>query len=501
MSITNEQMRLLMKAMEKDPNIEKAAAKAGMCRQTASKYLKAGKMPSDLKVPHQWRTRSDPFAEIWDRVEEKLKDAPELEAKTLFEWLCREHEGMFQEGQLRTLQRRIHDWRALHGPEREVFFPQEHHPGETMQLDFTSMNALGISIDGESYPHLFCHCVLTYSNWEWGTTCQSESMSAIRHGFQSSIFRLGHTPAVLCTDSSTAATHKPGAQLRDDEIRAGKRVFNSRYLDMLNHFGVKPRVITLGEPHENGDVESLNGAFKRRVAQYLLLRGSRDFPSLEGYTHFLESVLEAANKTRQARLDEELAVMPLVTASRLCEFDEQRLYVGPSSTVRVLENTYSVPSRLRKEWIFVHIHVDHIEFYYRNQLQLRVERLLGRSHARIDYRHMIGSLSRKPGALRNYRYREEMFPSLRFRMIYDLLCETCSERTADIEYVRILALAANTVESAVDEALGCLLNAGKVPRIASVEDLLPRPQSLIPDMHLPAPDLTVYDAVLGRGWQ
>jgi hypothetical protein len=153
-----------------------------------------------------------------------------------------------------------------------------------MQLDFTSMNAVGITIDGAAYPHLFCHCVLTYSNWEWGNPCQSESMLAIRHGFQSSIFRLGHTPATLCTDSSTAATHKPGAQLQEDDIQAGRRVFNKKYLDMLSHFGVTPRVITLGVPHENGDVESLNGAFKRRVGQYLLLRGSKDFPSLEAYT-------------------------------------------------------------------------------------------------------------------------------------------------------------------------------------------------------------------------
>ncbi|MBR9978876.1 MAG: hypothetical protein KFH87_12390 [Bacteroidetes bacterium] len=148
MSITNEQMRLLMKAMEKDPHIEKAAAKAGMCRQTASKFLRAGKMPSDSKVPHDWQTRTDPFAAVWDEVKARLDDAPELEAKTLFDWLCREHEGMFQEGQLRTLQRRIHDWRALQGPEREVFFPQIHHPGQNMQLDFTSMNAVGITIDG-----------------------------------------------------------------------------------------------------------------------------------------------------------------------------------------------------------------------------------------------------------------------------------------------------------------------------------------------------------------
>jgi hypothetical protein len=193
--------------------------------------------------------------------------------------------------------------------------------------------------------------------------------------------------------------------------------------------------------------------------------------------------------------------MPRLIASRLCAFEEERMRVGPSGTVRVLENTYSVPSRLRGEWVVVRVSIEHIEIYYRNQLQMREERLLGRCHARINYRHMIGSLSRKPGALRNYRYREEMFPTPRFRMTYDLLCETCSERTADIEYVRILALAASTLESAVDEALASLLDAGRVPRMASVEELMPRAQPVIPTVQLPAPDLKAYDAVLGRVWQ
>jgi len=488
-----------MHAMETAKTQAQAAAKAGMSRQTAAKYLRAGKMPSDLKTPHTWRTRDDPFEAYWDEVRTMLEEAPELQAKTLFDWLCREYPGAFAEGQLRTLQRRVRDWRALEGPGLEVFFPQIHEPGRNMALDFTSMNALGITIAGEAYPHLLCHCVLTYSNWEWGTPCQSESLLALRRGLQESLFRIGHTPAWLWTDSSTAATHTPGARLTAEDVPAGNRVFNERYLEMLRHYGIAPRVITLGAPHENGDVESLNGALKNRVKQYLLLRGHRDFENRGEYHAFLASVLDAANSTRQARFEEELAVMPRLTALRLREYDEDRTRVSKGSTVRIGENTYSVPSRLRDKAVTTRMYSEHVEVYYNNQLQLREERLLGRSQARINYRHIIDSLVSKPGALRNYRHREELFPTPRFRLCYDRLCETCSERTADIEYVRILALAAKNMESSVDMALGKVLRQGRTPRSEGIEQMLGQSGPVaVPQVFIPDPDLNAYDLMLRR---
>ena len=81
-------------------------------------------------MEHFWRTRKDPFDNVWPGVEEKLKINPGLEAKTLFEDLQRRYPGRFGDGQLRTLQRRVQVWRALQGPPREVSFPQVHKPGE-----------------------------------------------------------------------------------------------------------------------------------------------------------------------------------------------------------------------------------------------------------------------------------------------------------------------------------------------------------------------------------
>jgi hypothetical protein len=132
-----------MEMFQQTGNLSKSALRADMDPKTARKYLKARKLPSEMKKEHTWRTRPDPFEEDWDRCAEILEDAPDLEAIFLFEWLCEQTPGMYQEGQLRTFQRRVGDWRALHGPEREVFFAQEHEPGERMATDCTSIELSG----------------------------------------------------------------------------------------------------------------------------------------------------------------------------------------------------------------------------------------------------------------------------------------------------------------------------------------------------------------------
>ena len=186
-----------------------AAMKSGMNRRTAGKYLDLGKLPSETPpVERRWRTREDPFEEHWPEVRQWLENAPELEAKILFEHLCEKYSGHYQEGQLRTLQRHIKHWRATEGPDKEVFFAQQHYPGQLMQTDFTHMNSLGVSIGGELFKHMFCHCVLTYSNWEWGRVCFSESYEAIKLGVQSSLVKLGRVPLRHRTDGTTAATHQ-----------------------------------------------------------------------------------------------------------------------------------------------------------------------------------------------------------------------------------------------------------------------------------------------------
>ena len=232
MQVTDAQVRKLMEEVSRHGKIGLAAIRAGMGRKTASKYISLGKLPSEVPMELSWRTREDPFEVDWPVLSAKLVDAPELEAKALFEWLLEHSEGRYDPGQLRTFQRRVRDWRALRGPDREVFFAQEHRPGEALQTDFTWATELGITIDGEPFPHMLCHPVLPYSNWEWATVCRSESLAALRRGLQAALVRLGRVPQFHQTDNSTAATH---------ELTTGKRGFNDNYVTLVKHFGMTPR--------------------------------------------------------------------------------------------------------------------------------------------------------------------------------------------------------------------------------------------------------------------
>lgn len=481
-----------MDEMAKQNGVGLAAARAGMDRKTGRKYRDGGKFPSDMTVIRDWRTREDPFDDDWDELERRLVDAPELEAKTLFELLLAKEPDRYSPGQLRTLQRRVREWRAQHGPNKEVYFAQEHRPGEAMQTDFFWGKQLVVTIGGEVLKLLLmCHVVLPYSNWEWVTVCISESIAAIKRGVQSAVFQLGRVATWHQTDNSTSATHNIG-----DGVETKKRPFNDEYQAVMDHLGMKPRTIEVGKSNQNGDVEALNGAFRRRLVQHLLVRGSNDFESVEAFEIWAQSVATKANSLRTARLVEELAVMRPISVQRLPEYSVLDLLVTGWSTIRVKHNAYSVPSRLIGEWVRVWVYDRMLEIRHGGELQLTVDRLQGRNGRRINYRHIIWSLVQKPGAFALYKYREELFPSLVFRRAYDALTGAQPSRQADLEYLRVLHLAASTLESEVEAALERLLAAGGLVSAAQVKREVMPGKTAIPEMAEPVVDLSGYDTLL-----
>lgn len=490
--VTDQQVRKLMDELNHHGQIGRAAMRSGMDRKTARKYRDAGKLPSELKKPRGWRTRKDPFdAEDWAQCTQMLRDAPELQAKTLFAFLRSVRPGRYRPGQLRSFQRKVRRWRATEGPPKAVFFAQQHEPGEALQLDFTHATSLGITLAGEAFTHLLCNVVLPVSNWQWVTVCQSESLPALRKGLQAAIFTLGRVPRWLQTDNSTAATH---------DLPSGKRAFNREYAELVAHFGMKPRTIAVGESHQNGDVEAANGALKNRLEQHLLLRGSRDFEGLEAYVAWLEDVVRAANAMRADAVARELSTMRPLVAKRLAEFKELDVTVSSWSTVRVQHNAYSVPSRLIGERVRVRLFEDRLEVWYASALQLTMPRLTGRNGHAVNYRHVIWSLVRKPGAFERYRYREDLFPTLVFRQAYDALRDHHAEpRAADLDYLRVLHLAASTMESDVEAALALLLAEDRPPTIGQVRELVAPDKPEVPAVAVQTPDLLGYDALLQGG--
>lgn len=409
-AVSDAQVRKLMEEMSKHGRIGQAAMKADMDRKTARKYVAAGALPSEMITSRDWRTRQDPFAAHWPELEAQLRDAPGLEAKTLLEALMARYPGQYNEGQLRTLQRRVRQWRATEGPERDVKLAQRHRPGEAAQSDFTYASELGVTIAGEVFTHLLMVFVLPFSNWTWATVCSSESMAALRRGVQRALFQLGRVPACHQTDNSTAATHRI-ADDKKETLASSTRPFNADYLALMRHFGMEPRTTKVGAKEQNGDVEARNGALKRRLEQALLLRGNRDFEDAAAWQAFVDQVCRRDN-ARRGRVAEELGCMRELNVSRLPEYQELSAVVSEWSTIRVKHNAYSVASRLIGRELRVRLYEDRVEAYFGDRCELACARLKGRNGHRIDYRDVIWSLVRKPGGFERYVYREEMFTPL-----------------------------------------------------------------------------------------
>ncbi len=494
-SATDAQVRIVLRERAKGRTQEQAAVRANLrSRKTVAKYERLGELPSALRQPRTYRTREDPFAADWPSLGAQLERAPELEAKTLFDWLCERAPGKYREGQLRTLQRRIRLWRAEHQAQL-LTLPQRRRPGEALQTDGVKLDHLGVTIAGQPFPHLLLHSVLPYSNWEWGRVVQSESLLALRLGVQSALVRLGHVPAAHQTDNTTAATHRLGVAERGRA--AGERGFNAEYLAFCRHFGMAPRTIHLGNPNENGDIEAANGALQAALEQQLLLRGSREFASPGAYEEFVFAVMDKRNRLRRERLAEELAAMPALTAAPLPEYREYGVRVGEDGLIRVLAHTYSVPSGLKGKLVGVRAYEWELEVWFAGKRFARLERLTERNAHRIDYRHVIDSLLRKPGGFRRYRYREDLFPTAVFRRAWEWLCAHKSERQADLAYLRVLKLAATTLETAVGRALADLLDGGAAwddRTVAARVRPEPGPAPAVPRV---AVDLREYDRLLG----
>lgn len=492
MTATDAQVRIIMREREKGRTLEQAAASANLrSRKTAAKYEQLGKLPSELNQPRRYRTRQNPFEEDWPTVRAKLEDAPSLEAKALFEWLCEQHPGRYQEGQLRTFQRHVATWRALN-QKQVAILEQVHRPGEVLETDGTWLTKLGVTIQGQPFEHLLIHCVLPYSNWEWGRIAQSESLAAIRLGLQSALVKLGHVPKYHRTDNSSAATYWPGAKAQGEH----ERQYTDGYLLLLEHYGLEPQTTNLDSPHENGDVESLNGGLKRAVEQYLLLRGGRDFESIEAYEGFLFDVMNRRNISRQERLAEELAVMKPLSATPLATNTQVYVPVTRGSLIRVQKNIYSVPTSLIGRRVNVRIHEWHLDVYYQTNLVDTLPRLIGEKKHHVNYRHVIDSLIRKPGGFRDYRYRDALFPSLVFRRAWERLNQWQSPRKADITYLRILRLAAREMESDVAAALERLLATPERWDETDVEHILQPEPIHVPHLACGQVHLQQYDQLL-----
>jgi hypothetical protein len=488
--LTDAQVRL-MRLRRMEGKTQQAAAAAAAVSERSARKWETGPLPSETKTPRTWRTRPDPFADVWERDLVPLLERDEkgvLQGTTLLEVLQERYAGQFADEQVRTLQRRLRDWRAIHGPEKEVFFEQVHVPGREAAIDFTHGTELGVTVRGALLVHLLFEFVLTFSGWTWVCLAFAETFEALVAGVQGALWDLGGVPEVARSDNLSAATH---------ELKTGGRELTKRFRAVLDHYGLRSTRIRPGESHENGVVEQRHFRTKQAIAEALVVRGSCDFDSIDAYSTFVRDVVDRSHnrKVEDALAVERGALRPLPSAP-VPSYSTYRPQVRRWSTIRVGGKTYSVPSRLIGHEVEARQHPDVVEVYYRGRLVETMPRIRGEGEARIDYRHVIWSLVRKPGAFARYRYREELFPTLVFRRAYDALQAARGDR-ADVEYVRTLHLAASTLEANVERALVTLLERGEPFDYAAVKALASPEQPRVPVVAIPAVDLGAYDQLLG----
>lgn len=488
--ITDTQVLLYRKKLMDGRNQEQAAAAAGVSPRTARRWT-SGALPSQTTVARTWRTREDPFAAVWtDTVVPLLQADTErkLQAKTVLKHLRTLHPGQYPRSLVRTMQRRIRDWRALAGTPKHVVFPQDHPLGREAAYDFTHCAELGVTLAGEPFEHLLFTLKGSAGKWVYAELAFGETWEALCRGLQNAMQAAGGVFRVWRHDNLSAATQ----ELK----RASGRALTRRYRELLDHYGAESTRIKAGNPSQNGIAEKGNHLLKSALEQALQLRGWRDFATKELYQAFVQAVVKDMNADHADSIAAERAALAPLPPTRLPDFTSTKATVRSWSTVRVAGRTYSVPSRLIGHEVDIHQHPNHLEVYFGGERTLELPRMRGSQSVRIDYRHVIWSLVRKPGAFARYRFREELFPSMTFRRAYDALVDWRGAR-ADIEYVRILHLAASTMEGPVERALADCLNEGDRFDYASVKARVsPEPVS-VPVVTIGTVDLTRFDRMLG----
>jgi hypothetical protein len=478
--------------IRKNKSQELAAAKAGISERSARRIESLATLPSQTPRRY-WRSRADPFADVWDaEVVPLLKGAPKLMAVTLLRKLQDDHPERFSDGVLRTLQRHIRHWRALEGPAKEVFFPQDHAPGQRGLSDFTAMGELRITIASEPFAHILYHFVLAFSRWEHAEVVEGgESFEALSKGLQNALWQAGGSPQEHRSDSLSAA-FKNLAQEED---------FTARYTALLDHYGMAGTRNNRGLSHENGSVEASHRYLKEAIEQALLLRGHRDFEDRAAYEGFVREAVMRRNRRNAAAFRIEREQLQDLPERRTTDFVEEEARVTRCGTFTVRGVLYSAPSRLIGHRLKVRLYSDRLECFLSGALVLTLARgrrspINGRGRM-IDYRHFVDALKRKPQAFKGLVFRDELFPREAYRRMWEQLECRLPQRQACQTIVALLEMAARDgVEGVLAERLQALLAAGELPDVKRLrEEFAPRKVEL-PLITVEMPLARVYDALL-----
>lgn len=498
--ITDQQARLYMR-LNKTHRRKTAAAMAGFSASTASRLDKDPRLPSQKKGDRRHGGgKPDPFEEIWDSdIVTMLEKAPGLRPVTILNDLCLRYPDKDLMSARRTLERRVRRWKAIHGPEKEVIFRQNHPPGRQGMSDFTDCAGLGVTIEGVPLDHRLYHFALVYSGWEHGeVVLGGESFTALATGLQNALWGLGAAPSEHRSDSLSAAFTNLTAEARED--------LTSRYEGLCGHYGMTPTRNNRGIAHENGSVESRNGHLKNRISQALLLRGSSDFATIDDYRRFVAEQISRHNARRRQELAIEMPHLKSLPERKTTDYDQAVVVVTSSGGFTLRKVFYTAPSTYIGHRLQVRLYDERVECYLGGSHAFTLPR--GRAPANgkgghghvVDYRHVIHSLRRKPQALANLVYRDQLFPRVAYARTWQAVSTALDQRTACRIMVGLLWLAhSKACEVDLALVLDGMLDAGQLPDLAELQARFDVADHAVPHVNVVLPAAATYDHLLTQG--
>jgi transposase InsO family protein len=492
--VTDHQMRLYM-TFRQTGGPAVSAAKASISTATAYRFEQDHR-PASLRTKPRGRRRPDPLADFFDaEVVPMLKAAPGLRAVAIFDEMQRRHPAL-SGGARRTLERRIRSWRTVHGADQEVIFRQVHEPGRMGLSDFTDMADLVVTVTGVRLDHRLYHFRLAYSGFEHAhVILGGESYVALAEGLQNALWALGGAPLEHRSDSLSAAFRNLDKDARED--------LTGRYDALCAHYGMQPSRNNRGVAHENGAIESPHGHLKKAARDALLMRGSGDFDDLPSYRRFIDEIVSRKNAHHAKRIEAERPALQLLPGQRTCDYEETVVTVTSSGGFTLRKVFYTVPSRLIGHRLRARLYDDRLDLFIGGTLLMTLTRgraAAGKRAHVVDYRHVIHALRRKPMALLNLVYRDQLFPRDAYRHTFDRLLEKLPEKSACRLMVNLLALAHERgCEAELATLLGADLAAGQLPDITALRARFAPDPAALPEIVVRLTPLIAYEALLGAG--
>ncbi|WP_348527072.1 IS21 family transposase [Mesorhizobium sp.] len=471
-----------------------AAAKASISTATAYRIEKDSRLPSQRKVPRE-RRRPDPLGKIFEaEIVPLLRAAPGIRPVAIFEEMIRRHPEL-SNGIRRTIERRIRSWRAVHGEEQEVIFRQVHEPGRMGLSDFTDMGTAGVTIAGQPLDHRLYHFRLAYSGFEHAhVVLGGESFVALAEGLQNALWSLGGAPREHRSDSLSAAFRNLDKDAREDLTR--------RYDELCGHYGMTVSRNNAGVAHENGSIEGPHGHLKRAIHDALLMRGASDFDDLAAYRRFVDEIVSRCNARNSKRIDIERPELQELPVRRTCDYEEVTVRITSSGGFTLRKVFYTVPSRLIGHRLRVRLFDDRLDIFIGGTQLMTLPRgrasSTGKHDQVVNYRHVIHSLRRKPMALLNLVYRDQLFPREAYQRTFDKLMERLPERQACRTMVELLAMAHERgCESELADQLTAALQARRLPDMAALRERFAPDPARLPRVVVRLAPLNDYEALLG----